>query len=651
MTGRIPPAAAMVAMIAVVAFTPVLFGGRTFAVPAHAGETLVWHARVADAVSGAHLPEWDPGAGLGVPLAGDPQRAALYPPAWLTAALPMPWGVDALLVAHLALMGAGVAAWARRRGADPVASAVAGGAAMLSVSATTLAIEGGALYAAAWLPWVGWAADRMASAIRRDTRRAIAAATAALAATGGALALCGPTGPALAAPAIAAAAVSAVAPRRPAAWIALALAMTGAAVLGAFGLLPALLGDDAHVRGAGALARFGPSDAALLAVAVVAAVAPERAGLTPTRRLALGAGLLLAAGAALGGLPGADGFWLAGILAAAVIAAVGLSRAHAAILGGPGDADADDTPPPRWRAAAAALVVAAVAGIPAARAWRGLPLEPRAAIADRPALLEPVAPGRIAWSDTRERPYLDAPPNTGSRFGFTYLPGRARERDHELTALWRRSSGAAERLLDLFGVELVLVPRSVAVPAALEVLGTTSSGDWVLAENRQRRARAFVAPRWSWYPDDEALVRALFPAAPGERGAMALSEVRLIGAGPEPPPRTGPSPSPPCAIESERPEEVALDCTAPAGGYAVLLDRFGPGWSADVDGDAVAIQRADVLVRAVPIPPGRHRVVFRYRAPGLRLGAVISLAGWLGAIAMMFAWRRQGRSAVPIEPG
>ncbi|HUS67093.1 MAG TPA: hypothetical protein VMZ28_21295, partial [Kofleriaceae bacterium] len=163
MSGRLPPTAAMVVMIAVVAFTPVLAGGRTFDTAAHTGDTMVWHARVAEAIGGAHLPAWDDTAGLGAPLTGDARRAALYPAAWIVAALPLPWGVDALLIAHLALLGAGAAAWARRRGADPVASAVAGGAAMLSVSATTMAIEGGAIYAAAWLPWIGWAADRVAA--------------------------------------------------------------------------------------------------------------------------------------------------------------------------------------------------------------------------------------------------------------------------------------------------------------------------------------------------------------------------------------------------------------------------------------------------------------------------------------------------------
>ncbi|HUS65322.1 MAG TPA: YfhO family protein, partial [Kofleriaceae bacterium] len=301
-------------------------------------------------------------------------------------------------------------------------------------------------------------------------------------------------------------------------------------------------------------------------------------------------------------------------------------------------ADGEAVAPPLWRAAAAAVLVAVVLGIPAARAWRGLPLGARGSVAARPALLAGLAPARIAWPDDEPRSYADAPPDTGARFRFAYLPGRDRDRDRALTALFRRSSGAAERLLDLFGVELVLVPESVAVPAAMPVLRATSGG-WVLAENRQRRARAFVAPRASWHASEAAVSRVLFPAAPEERGSLSMSEVRLVGTGPATPAR-GPAPSPPCEIESARPEEVALACVAPDGGYAVLLDRFAPGWSAEVDGRAAAIERADLLVRAVAVPPGRHRVLFRYRAPGLRAGAAISLGGWVALLVVAVLLRR-----------
>jgi len=84
---------------------------------------------------------------------------------------------------------------------------------------------------------------------------------------------------------------------------------------------------------------------------------------------------------------------------------------------------------------------------------------------------------------------------------------------------------------------------------------------------------------------------------------------------------------------------VTLDCASSDGGFAVLLDEWAPGWSATVDGRAQRVDAADGLFRAVPVDPGRHRVVFGYRTPGLRTGAVVSLVAWLACGALLL-WSR-----------
>jgi hypothetical protein len=202
-------------------------------------------------------------------------------------------------------------------------------------------------------------------------------------------------------------------------------------------------------------------------------------------------------------------------------------------------------------------------------------------------------------------------------------------------------------LLDLFDVAYAVVPATVAVPAGMPVVGQSSSGERVLVESAGRRARAFVASRWSWHSDAEALRQELFPVAPDQRGSLSLGEVRLLGAGTPPPgPARGPRHAPPCAIESARPERVRLVCRSGAGGYAVLLDRVAPGWSARVDGEEAVIVAADLLVRAVAVPPGRHWIDFDYRTPGLRLGAILSGAAWLNALALALLLRRL-RTAAP----
>ena len=39
---------------------------------------------------------------------------------------------------------------------------------------------------------------------------------------------------------------------------------------------------------------------------------------------------------------------------------------------------------------------------------------------------------------------------------------------------------------------------------------------------------------------------------------------------------------------------------------------YYPGWIAEIDGKPAPVLRADVLFRGVEVPPGHHRVVFRY---------------------------------------
>ena len=62
--------------------------------------------------------------------------------------------------------------------------------------------------------------------------------------------------------------------------------------------------------------------------------------------------------------------------------------------------------------------------------------------------------------------------------------------------------------------------------------------------------------------------------------------------------------------------EVIIDANSPDGGWVVLNDVWHPWWQVDVDGDAAELLRANAVFRAVPVPPGRHRVRFTFRPLG-----------------------------------
>ena len=63
---------------------------------------------------------------------------------------------------------------------------------------------------------------------------------------------------------------------------------------------------------------------------------------------------------------------------------------------------------------------------------------------------------------------------------------------------------------------------------------------------------------------------------------------------------------------SYRNTEVEIEADAPGGGFVVLNDVWHPWWRATVDGKPAEILKANVLFRAVVVPPGKHAVRFSF---------------------------------------
>jgi hypothetical protein len=58
--------------------------------------------------------------------------------------------------------------------------------------------------------------------------------------------------------------------------------------------------------------------------------------------------------------------------------------------------------------------------------------------------------------------------------------------------------------------------------------------------------------------------------------------------------------------------QVVLEADSAEGGWVVLNDPWQPWWFASIDGKPAEILRANVLFRAVEVPPGRHIVRFEF---------------------------------------
>src|SRR5690606_12722172 len=98
------------------------------------------------------------------------------------------------------------------------------------------------------------------------------------------------------------------------------------------------------------------------------------------------------------------------------------------------------------------------------------------------------------------------------------------------------------------------------------------------------------------------------------------------------------------------PTEVEIAVRASDPGYLVLTDNYYDGWTATIDGAPTQVFRANHTFRAVAVPAGEHRIVFRFEPRPLRAGAMISLGAWLlvaayGAGLAVVRWRRRRADA------
>ena len=333
----------------------------------------------------------------------------------------------------------------------------------------------------------------------------------------------------------------------------------------------------------------------------------------------------------------------------------------------------------RFSRPAGALAVALYLGHAVWEAWTITPSAPARLFSRLPALLRTAAaasptgpPLRIYRSPVvdadilpearpaywHETLYLDG----AARFGFAAVPGFEGWRSPELAALRARVAGLSlDTFLTLYAIDHVALPSEVRQRlfpqgsgrprgsiAELELGFAADRPEgkvaWTLIRTAGVRPRAFVAARWRWAPSARALDMLVDPARGADADLVVLTGDGSAGGGDE-------AKLAPCTVAAYRPERIALECDSPSGGYAVLADENAPGWSATVDGERAPISSADVLLRAVPVNRGRHRVEFSYRTPLLRAGAIVSAFAWLGVLALFCGMRRRSAPSVVERPG
>jgi hypothetical protein len=224
----------------------------------------------------------------------------------------------------------------------------------------------------------------------------------------------------------------------------------------------------------------------------------------------------------------------------------------------------------------------------------------------------------------------DVASRVGAATAQTPDPGRRAIEDE----IWHAAGLAGGKLFARYAIEDAILPATVV--EAMRAAPIAQRGRWALVDVKPRRPRAYVVGRVRGAPSiaDEAALT--FPDAE-ERG-ITLDTVVIAGAASD---ERAPSMIAPCARRGDDPERVVIECARAPAGWAVIDDAWAPGWSATVDGEDAEVRRADALVRAVHVDAGDHEIVWRYRAPMLRAGVVISGLAWVHLA--FFAWLARRR--------
>jgi hypothetical protein len=93
-------------------------------------------------------------------------------------------------------------------------------------------------------------------------------------------------------------------------------------------------------------------------------------------------------------------------------------------------------------------------------------------------------------------------------------------------------------------------------------------------------------------------------------------------------PAAGAGPPGRAEVTADRGERLEVLAQAARPALLVVTDAWHPGWSATVDGRPAEVHKVDGAFRGVVVPAGTHRVVLRYRPPGM------TTALWLAGLGL-----------------
>ena len=191
-------------------------------------------------------------------------------------------------------------------------------------------------------------------------------------------------------------------------------------------------------------------------------------------------------------------------------------------------------------------------------------------------------------------------------------------------------------LLDLLNVKYVLTDKPVELEGLswlLDGLGTSK-----LYENHHSLPRAFLVEQFQVIKSDQEFANAFRELTFDPRTTILLDEepTRFLELKKEPAVPNLESAVRMLTYENNR---MVLEVTTSAAALLFMSEAYYPGWQAYVDGRLEEILRANYAFRAIPVGPGKHRVVVVLEPLSFKIGLAVSvltmvllLTGWAFAI-------------------
>ena len=82
------------------------------------------------------------------------------------------------------------------------------------------------------------------------------------------------------------------------------------------------------------------------------------------------------------------------------------------------------------------------------------------------------------------------------------------------------------------------------------------------------------------------------------------------------------------SLKDYAPNKLVYESDNPNNGFAVFSEMHYPkGWIATIDGKQTDFYRVNYLLRGMPIPAGKHTIVFEFIPEVVSVGSYIALSG------------------------